>query len=85
MLPQGIYPYAYIDDCEIPMKHYYLKKEDFYSNLNMEDNTDADYMHRKRVCKDFRMKGLEEYHDFQVQTDTLTVNWCIWKISKYVS
>ena len=29
------------------------KKEEFYSNLNMKDITDADYMHSKRVCKDF--------------------------------
>ena len=32
-------------------QHY--KKEEFYSNLNMKDITDADYMHAKRVCKDF--------------------------------
>ena len=27
------------------------EKEEFYSNLNMEDITDADYMHAKRVCQ----------------------------------
>ena len=27
------------------------EKEEFCSNLNMEDITDADYMHAKRVCK----------------------------------
>ena len=26
------------------------EKEKFYSNLNMEDITDADYMHVKTVC-----------------------------------
>ena len=26
------------------------EKEEFYSNLNMEDIADADYMHVKRVC-----------------------------------
>ena len=30
-------------------------KEEFYSNLNMEDITDAYYMHEKRVCKDFEI------------------------------
>ena len=30
-----------------------LEKEDFYSQLNMEDINDADYTHTKRVCKDF--------------------------------
>ena len=28
------------------------EKEDFYSHLNMEDITDADYPYAKRVCKD---------------------------------
>ena len=32
------------------------KKEDFYSNLNMEDFITADYMHAKRVDKDFEKK-----------------------------
>ena len=27
------------------------KKEEFYSNINMEDITGADYMHAKTVCK----------------------------------
>ena len=26
------------------------EKEEFYSNLSMEDITNADYMHGKRVC-----------------------------------
>ena len=32
------------------------EKEEFYSNLNMEDIKDADYMQPKRVCKDFEIK-----------------------------
>ena len=32
------------------------KKEEFYSNLNMADITDADYMHGKNVCKDNKKK-----------------------------
>ena len=36
----------------------YLKKEEFYSNLNMEDITDIDYMDAKRVCKDFEKKKI---------------------------
>ena len=47
------------------------KKEDFYSHLNMEDITDADYAHAKWVCKDFEIKTLEEYHDLYVQGNTL--------------
>ena len=48
-----------------------LEKEDFYSHLNMEDITDADYAHTKRVYKDFEIKYLGEYHVLYVQNDTL--------------
>ena len=34
----------------------FSEKEDFYSHLNMEDITDTDYAHEKRVCKDFEIK-----------------------------
>ena len=47
------------------------EKEDFYSHLNMEDITDADYAYTKRVCKDFWINNLEEYHNLYVQSDTL--------------
>ena len=47
------------------------EKEDFYSHLNMEDITDADYTHAKKVCKGFETKKLGEYHDLYVQSDTL--------------
>ena len=46
------------------------EKEDFYSQLNIKDTTDADYTHRKRVCKDFVIKNLGEYHGLYVQSDT---------------
>ena len=32
------------------------KKEDFYSSLNMEDITGADYKHRKIILKEFEIK-----------------------------
>ena len=32
------------------------KKEEFYSNLNIKYITDEDYMHAKKVCKDFEIK-----------------------------
>ena len=37
----------------------------------MENITDADYAHAKRVCKDFEIKNLGEYHDLYIQSDTL--------------
>ena len=37
----------------------------------MEDITDADYVHAKRVCKVFEIKNSVEYHDLYVQCNTL--------------
>ena len=47
------------------------EKEEFYSNLNMEVITNSDYLHTKRVCKDFEIKNLGEYHDLYLKSDTL--------------
>ena len=32
------------------------EKEDFYCQMNMEAITNAGYLHKKRVCKDFQTK-----------------------------
>ena len=37
----------------------------------MEDITDADYAHARRVCKNFEIKNLGKYHDLYIQSDTL--------------
>ena len=42
------------------------EKEDFYSHLNKEDITDADYAHAKIICKDFEIKNVGEYYGFYV-------------------
>ena len=43
------------------------KVNEFYSNLNTEDITDVDYMHAERVCKDFKIQNLGEYHDLYLK------------------
>ena len=48
-----------------------LPEKKIYGNLNMEDFTDADYMHGKRVCKDFQIKNVGEYHDLYLKRDIL--------------
>ena len=60
-LRKGVYPYEYMDDWEKFNETILSVNEDFYSNLNLEDITDADYMHKKRVCKEFKIKILGEY------------------------
>ena len=47
------------------------KKEELYSNLNMENITDADYMHAKSICKGFEIKNLSEYYDLYLKNNTL--------------
>ena len=47
------------------------EKEEFCSNLNMEYITDADYMHAKKVFKEFAIKNFGEYHDLYLKSDTL--------------
>ena len=68
---KGVYPYEYIDDWEKFNETSLPEKEDFYSHLTMEDITDVDYAHANRVCKDFEITNLEDYHDLYVQSDTL--------------
>ena len=60
-----------MDDWEKFNEASLLEKEDCYSHLNMEDTTDADYAHPKRVCKDFETKNVGEYHDLYVESDIL--------------
>ena len=46
-------------------------KEDFCSNLNMEDISDIDYRHANNVFKVFKLENLGNYLDLYVQSDTL--------------
>ena len=72
MLRKGVCPYECMDGWEKFNKTSLPEKEDFPSRLNMENITDADYTHARRVCKDFEIcKNLDEYHDLYVESDTL--------------
>ena len=71
LLRKGVYPYEYMDDWEKFNETTLPEKEEFYTNLNMEYIPDADYIHVKRVCKDFEIKKLGEYHDLYIKSNTL--------------
>ena len=71
LLQKGVYPYKYMDDWGKLNETSLPEKEDFYSHLDMEDITDADYTHAKSVCKDLENKNLGEYQGFYVQSDIL--------------
>ena len=60
-----------MDDWEKFQETLLPETEDFYSHLNVEDITDADYVHTKRVSKGCEIKNVGEYHDLYVQSDTL--------------
>ena len=79
---RGVYPSEYIDDWEKFNEASLPEKEDFYSHLNMEDITDANYVHTKRVCKDFEIEDWGEYHDFYVRVFVriFDLDICIWKL-----
>ena len=42
-----------------------------YSNLYIEDITDTEYMHTKKLRKDFEIKYSSECHDLHLQSDAL--------------
>ena len=45
LLRKGVYPYEYMDEWEKFDKTSLPEKDDFHSNLNMENITDADCTH----------------------------------------
>ena len=44
------------------------------SHLKMKDITNANYVHGKRVYKDFNIRNLENYHDLSILSDTLLLS-----------
>ena len=71
LLRKGVYPYEYVDNWERFSEISLPSKEDFYSNLNMEDINDIGYRHANNVFKRFELENLGQYHDLYVQSDTL--------------
>ena len=70
MLRKRVYPYEYMDDLE-NFETSLPEKEDFYSPLNIDDITDADFAHVKKAYEDFEIKNFGEYHDLYVQDKAL--------------
>ena len=60
--------------CIYPYEHIYIARKDLMkiqcSELNLENITDKDYEHVKKVWKAFEIKSLGGYHDLYVQYDT---------------
>ena len=70
-LRKGVYPYEYMDSWKRFAETSLPDKKAFYSEMNLEDITDENYVHAQEVLKEFKLKNLEDYHDLYVQSDTL--------------
>ena len=57
LMRKGVYSYKYMNDLKRFSETVFPRKEDFYSNLNM----DSDYNYAKRVCEGFKIKNFGEY------------------------
>ena len=79
LLQKHVYPYEYMDDWEKFDETLLREKGDIYSHLYMEDISDADYAHAKRVCKDFEIKNLWRMSWFASSKRYIIVSRCIWE------
>ena len=53
------------------------RKEDFYSNLNMEDISDIDYRHANNIFKRFKLKKLRRLPRFIRKKRYIIITQCI--------
>ena len=70
LLRKGVYPYEYMDSWERFNETSLPDNKYFYSELNLEDITDKDYLHAQKVFEEF-CTDIGDYHDLYVQCDTL--------------
>ena len=69
-LRKGVYRYEYMDSWERFNEASLPPKKSFYSELNLEDIGDKDYLHAQKVWEVFEIRNLGEYQYLYVQTDT---------------
>ena len=71
LIKKGIYPYEYMDNWNRFNESKLPDKAKFYSKLNMNEVSDKDYEHARKVWKEFEIKNMGEYHDLYLLTDTI--------------
>ena len=74
LLRKGVYPYEYMNSWERLDETLLPNKVNFYSSLNMENITDIDYKHAKRVFGEFKITNLGDYHELYVKSDILLLS-----------
>ena len=83
-LRKGADPYEYMDDWKKFDETALPEKDEFHINLNTENITDIVYTHAKRVCKNFEIKNLSEYHELYLKSDVLLLADIFENVKKYV-
>ena len=84
LLGKRVYPYKYVDDSEKFKEATLPETEKLYSNLSMEDITEADYKLRKIFSKEFEKNNLSKYHNIYLKSDVLLLANVIENLEKYV-
>ena len=56
-LRKGVYPYEYVDNWYRFPEEKLPDKDDFYSNLNIEEISEIDYRHAEKVFNKFNIKN----------------------------
>ena len=71
LLRKGVYSYEYMDSQEKFDETSIPTREAYYSKLNEEGISDADYEHVQKVWEVFEVKYIGENYDLYVECDTL--------------
>ena len=71
LLRKSVYPYDHMNEWERFKEIALPKREKLYNRLNIEDITEVDYVHAKKVYKDFEIKNLGEYRDLYLKSNVL--------------
>ena len=71
LLRKGVYPYEFIDSWGRFNETTLPNKNVFYSILYLEDITDEDYIHARKVFEELELENLGEYHDLYIESYTL--------------
>ena len=68
---KGVYPYEYVSSIERFSETQLPTKSEFYSRLNDEDISDADYQHALNVWNTFQCQTIRDYRDLYLKSDVL--------------
>ena len=81
---EKVFTHINVDDWKKITETSLPEKEDFYSQLNMEDTTDEGYTHAKSLQKNWNKKFIGISSSVCAK-QYIIVSWCIWQLSKHVS